>query len=399
MPLPSRERPPWVLVSAGFHEQGGQSKANAALAEHLLRRGHPIHLVGHDIAERFLGRPGCTVHRAARPMGADLLGVLWLRRRGRAVARAVCARHPGARVVVNGGNCHWGDLNWVHYVHCGWRPSLRGLSLRASLKELIAGALFRRHERKALAAARLVLANSEQTRALLVGRLSLEPGKVRTVHLGSDPGWAPAGAAERAEARAWLGQPEGCPLVVFVGGLGHDERKGFDALWAAWQRLCGSPDWDADLLVVGGGATSAAWQARIAAAGLAGRVRLLGFTDRVRQVLAAADLLVSPVRYEPYGLNVQEAVCRGVPALVSARAGVVEQFPPELAEMVLPDPDDARDLAHRLRRWRADMAGWRLRFEPLGEELRERTWETMAAELVAVVEGQAMRSGALAHER
>jgi hypothetical protein len=100
-------------------------------------------------------------------------------------------------------------------------------------------------------------------------------------------------------------------------------------------------------------------------------------------------VLVSPVRYEPYGLNVQEAVCRGVPALVSARAGVVEQFPPDLADMVLPDPDDARDLGARLRRWRADADGWRRRFAPLGAALRARGWDAMAAEIVELAEADA----------
>ena len=33
-------------------------------------------------------------------------------------ARLVGAK--GARVVVNGGNCRWGDVNWVHYVHAAW---------------------------------------------------------------------------------------------------------------------------------------------------------------------------------------------------------------------------------------------------------------------------------------
>jgi glycosyltransferase involved in cell wall biosynthesis len=178
----------------------------------------------------------------------------------------------------------------------------------------------------------------------------------------------------------------GRPLVLFLGGLGHDERKGFDTLWRAWSALCADPAWDADLLVAGGGAAASQWDARVAAAGLSRRVRLLGFTDCVFNLLAAADLLVSPVRYESYGLNVQEAICRGVSALVSARAGVVEQFLPELAEMILPNPDDAADLAVRLWRWRADVDGWRNRFEPLGRKLRTRGWDTMARELVQLVE-------------
>jgi glycosyltransferase involved in cell wall biosynthesis len=111
---------------------------------------------------------------------------------------------------------------------------------------------------------------------------------------------------------------------------------------------------------------------------------MVGFTNRVFDLLAAADLLVSPVRYEPYGLNVQEALCRGVPAIVSNEAGVAEEYPPELAEMCLQNPNDPNELADRLRHWRADMAGWRERFRPLSARLRSRTWDDMAREIVAV---------------
>lgn len=383
MPRPS---PPWVLVSAGFHEQGGQSKANAALADHLLDRGSPVHLVGHDVDPRFVGRPGCTIHRVPRPLNADLLGVFALRSRGRSAIRRVVAEHPSARVVVNGGCCSWPGINWVHYVHHGWTRLSPGASFRARLKERLAGWLFRRQERRALRLARLVFTNSERTRELVCGRVGVEPARARVVYLGGESSWLPPSGAERRAARAWLGQPDGRPLAVFVGGFGHDERKGFDTLWQAWRSLCDDPAWDVDLVAAGGGAGEPGWRRRIADANLSPRVRMIGFTDRVFEVLAAADLLVSPVRYEPYGLNVQEAVCRGVPSLVSAAAGVVEQYPADLGELVLPDPDDWRDLAARLRRWRADVAGWRKRFVPFSERLRRRSWADMAAEIVRLAE-------------
>jgi glycosyltransferase involved in cell wall biosynthesis len=159
-----------------------------------------------------------------------------------------------------------------------------------------------------------------------------------------------------------------------------------DTVWEAWRRLCQDAAWDVDLVVAGGGSGASAWRDRIVRSGLAGRVRLLGFTDRVYDLLAAADLLLSPVRYEPYGLNVQEALCRGVPALVSSCAGVAERYPAELAPLLLPDPNDAPDLAARLRRWRQDPDGWRRRIEPLAGSLRAYTWELMARRIVELAE-------------
>jgi len=79
--------------------------------------------------------------------------------------------------------------------------------------------------------------------------------------------------------------------------------------------------------VAGGGSGLARWKSEVANSGLQYRARFLGSTDRIPEVLAAADLLVSPVRYEAYGLNVQEAICRGVPAMVSRDAGMPNAIP------------------------------------------------------------------------
>lgn len=382
-------RAPWVLVAGGFHRRGGMDKANAALATYLVGRGTPVHLVAHHVAHELAARAGVTVHEAARPAGSFLLGERLLARRGREVARRVTARWPGARVLVNGGNCVWPDINWVHSVHRAWPPADGGAPRWFKLKNRLTGALARGGERRAILCARVVIANSERTRRDLIRHLGLDPERVRALYLGSDEAHGAVTAAERAEARRWLSIPEGRLLVVFAGALGHDQNKGFDTLWAAWESLCARGGWDADLLVAGEGRGLGAWRARVASAGLGGRVRLLGFTERLSEVYAAADLLVSPVRYEAYGLNVHEAICRGVPALVSGRAGVAERYPAELREMILPNPEDADDLARRLRRWSADPLGWKERFAPLAAVLRRHTWEDMARQLVAFVEGGA----------
>lgn len=376
---------PWVLVSGGFHGRGGMDRANAALAAHLLDRGHRVHLVAHDVDPTLSSRPGVTVDRVARPAGSFLAGELLLGRRGRAVARRVTAGQPGARVVVNGGCCRWPDVNWVHCLHAAWPCRDEGAPAWFKAKNRLMKAMARWRERRALAAARVVIANSEKTRRDLIRRLGVPASRVYTVHLGSDPSSGPATPDERAAARRWLGVAPERRVVVFVGALSHDNNKGLDTLLAAWRRLCSKPDWDADLIVAGGGNALRRWRERVAGAGLAGRVRMPGFTERVSELLAAADLLVSPVRYEAYGLNVHEAICRGVPALVSAAAGVAELYPPELGEMLLPDAEDGDDLAARLLRWRGGVDEWKGRFAPLSRALRERTWERMAEQFVAVV--------------
>jgi glycosyltransferase involved in cell wall biosynthesis len=383
----TRTRAPWVLVGGGFHTRGGQDKANAALADYLLRRGHPVHLVGHDIDPDFLDRPGATAHRITRPAGRHLLGWLPLRYYGGRVAAEVRAANPAARVVVNGGVCPWPDINWVHSVHHAWHPADEGAPLWFRAKNRLFKWWARRGERHAIRRARMVVANSVQTRQHLIRHLGLDPDRVHVVYLGADPAWGPPAAQEREEQRRRLGIPDDRPVVLFVGALSHDNNKGFDTLLAAWRARVAAGNWDAMLLVAGSGNGLLRWQREVVRVGLGGNIRFLGFCQEVMGLLAGVDLLVSPSRYEAYGLNVQEAVCRGVPALVSSRAGIVERYPPDLAEMVLPDPEDRDDLARRLLHWRADVDGWRARFRPLSDALRGHTWADMAARIVSLAEG------------
>ncbi len=376
----------WVLVAGDFHPFGGMDRANAALARYLGDRNVNLHLVAHQVDPEFLNRPNIAVHLVPRTFRSDALGEWALARRGRKVARDVMARWRDAHVVVNGGNCSWPDVNWVHFVHHAWTCVDRSGPAWAKAKDRMVNAWARRTERRATQCARLVIANSDRTRRDLIEHVGIEPGRLLTIQLGSDPGWRPPTAAERTAARARVGAAADRPLAVFVGALGNDQRKGFDTLWTAWRRLCAGSDWDVDLVVAGGGRTLRDWRHHAECAGLAHRTRFLGFTDRVFDLLAAADVLVSPVRYEAYGLNVQEAICRGVPALVSADAGIADRYPPSLADMILPDPNDAQDLAARMIRWRSDIDGWKRRIAPLSDAFRRYTWADMAATIVATIE-------------
>lgn len=380
---------PWVMVAGGFHQMGGMDKANAALASYLIEQNTPVHLVGHRVDRALGDHPLVTVHSAPRPAGAFLLGEWYLEKYGRKVAQQVTARWPEARVLVNGGNCRWADINWVHCVHHAWPRVDEGAPAWFRLKNRLAKTVAKRRERASLREARLVIANSERTRQDLIAHLNLDPERVKKVYLGTDAAWGQATAEERRAARAGLNVPAQIPLLVFVGALGHDRNKGFDTLLAAWRKLRAQTDWQARLIVAGGGQAVAEWRERIARAGLSEQIRLLGFSDRVAELLAAADLLVSPARYEAYGLNVREAICRGVPALVSGRAGVAEHYPPELAEMILPDAEDVDGLAGRLLQWRSKAAYWKDRFLPLADKLRSYTWADMARRIVAQAEASA----------
>jgi glycosyltransferase involved in cell wall biosynthesis len=105
--------------------------------------------------------------------------------------------------------------------------------------------------------------------------------------------------------------------------------------------------------------------------------------------MAACDVLIHPARYEPYGLAVHEAVSRGIPAIVSASAGVAERYPDSLGSLLLREPESASALHDALMRWRNDTSFHGNRILEFSHALRARTWDDMAREIVATIEDRA----------
>ena len=264
-------------------------------------------------------------------------------------------------------------MGWLYYAPVWFK-----------LKSRIDKSIARSREKSALRDSRVVIANSNRTRNDLIA-LGVPPEKIHTIYLGADTS-TPITPEDRIAARTWLGKDPERPLAVFVGALGFDTNKGVDTLVESWRRLCARPNWDVDLIVAGGGRGVESWRRRIEQAGIASRIKMLGFTDRVTELLAASDVLVSPVRYESYGLGIQEAVCRGVPAIISAAAGISERYPAELSGLILRDPTSVDELVERLLSWRAAIPSWKESIKPLAAELRARSWNDMARDFVSVVE-------------
>jgi glycosyltransferase involved in cell wall biosynthesis len=372
----------WLIVAGDLTPLGGMDAANHALARYLAARGR-VHLVAHRAWPDLMALPSVSLHEVWRPLNRHVLGSPLLSRAGQRVWRRL--RDSGARAIVNGGNCRIPDVNWVHYLHAA-----DGVTGARSTPRQIRRTLTRRRdvaaERMALRAARIVICNSRRTRDDVVERLRIDASRVRVIYYGCDPlRFSLASAEQRGAARAVWAQPGDRPLVGFVGALG-DRRKAFDTVFRAWADLCRRPGWDVDLLVVGDGAERPAWERCAADAGLSGRIRFAGFRADVPDILAALDALVHPARYEAYGLSVREALCRGVPALVSAGAGVAEHYPPELAGLLIDDPDDPSELKAKLLAWRRSLEATRAAVLPLSRQLRAWTWDAMAAQIVECID-------------
>jgi len=377
---------PWLLVAGDFTPLGGMDAANHALARHLGSSipDRDVHLVTHRAWPDLQSMPGLTIHCVRRPFGHHALGSSLLARAGRRVWTHLAPR--GVQPLVNGGNCAIpGAVNWVHYLHAAYRPAVAASALRRA-KGAITHNRDLAAERAALVDAPLVICNSRRTRDDVVRHIGVEPSRTCVVYYGGDPvRFSRVTPDDRAAARLRFGWPSERPLVAFVGALG-DRRKAFDTVFAAWADLCSDRQWDADLVVVGSGAEQPAWVRKAREAGCADRFRFVGFRCDVPELLAAVDALVHPARYEAYGLSVREALSRGIPAIVSRSAGVAEEYPASLDDLLLSNPDDAGELAERLRRWRRNRAALSAAVAPVGEALRARTWDHMGAEIIAAVE-------------
>jgi glycosyltransferase involved in cell wall biosynthesis len=371
-----------MIVAGDFTPLGGMDVANYALARYLGARD-AVHLVTHRAWDDLRGTR-MTVDCVPRPFGAHAVGAPLLDHAGR---RAWARRRASdAHAIVNGGNCRIdGAICWVHYLHAAYDADVYGSPVRRA-KQVVVSRRDRAAEAAVLNEASLVICNSARTREDVLRAYSVEASRVHVVYYGVDPiRFGPVTAADRKAAKRALGCTPDRPLVGFVGALG-DRRKAFDTLFAAWCALCRDPRWDADLMVVGAGAELDAWRELARHRLLGDRVRFAGFRRDVPDVLAAFDALVHPARYEAYGLSAHEALCRGVPTLVTKTAGVAEQYPAALTDLLIANPDDADEVRARLEGWRSRMDVWRDVTAGAAAKLRQRTWDVMASEIVALAE-------------
>lgn len=123
-------------------------------------------------------------------------------------------------------------------------------------------------------------------------------------------------------SRRALGLPADVPLLAFVGRL--ERTKGASdlaGLLAAVRRRAGL---DVHLVVAGEGPELAGFRREVEQLGLDGVVHELGWTDRVPEVLAAADAVVLPSRCEGLPQVLVQAIAVGTPFVAYRVDGAAE---------------------------------------------------------------------------
>jgi glycosyltransferase involved in cell wall biosynthesis len=378
----------WAIVASDFVRTGGMDVANVGLASRLASQTQ-VDLVTHRLDEALKSNRNVKLHLVPRPLGIQLLGETRLKRAAAAFQREHGAKNVTA--IVNGGNCFWpNSVNWVHYVHAAFEPTVHGSWLRR-LKAQFHRKRSLAWEKKALHLAKMVICNSDLTRKHVIEMLNIPADRTRTVYYGIDAAqFRPSEPAERIALRQSFGWHDDAPRVLFVGALG-DRRKGFDTLASAWEMLCSNPSWSGRLVVVGIGAELKLWQERFQRGHAAGTVDFLGFRKDVANLMKAADALVAPTRYEAYGLGVHEAICCGLATFVSAESGVGERFPKTLDNFLLQNPEDAELLAEKLLLWKQNRQTLGDELKHFSVELRSRSWDDMADEIIEACSAVTLR--------
>jgi lipopolysaccharide/colanic/teichoic acid biosynthesis glycosyltransferase len=172
--------------------------------------------------------------------------------------------------------------------------------------------------------------SDEDRQTALRERIATEASKATTIYNGVDLDAYPPKAScspDTARLRSNLNIPQASPVVGIVGRVVRE--KGYFE-FAEMARLVSASRSDVYFLVVGDALPSdrdgvvAEFRRRIEAAGLQGRFRFAGFTDRVADYLRVMDIFVLPSYREGFPRSVLEAMSSGLPVVATNIRGCRE---------------------------------------------------------------------------
>lgn len=206
-----------------------------------------------------------------------------------------------------------------------------------------------------------------------LGRMRAARGKVEVLYLGI--GDAPATSRSPAAIRDELGVKEGEGLVVTASRLAP--QKALPVMF----RALASADTPFVLAVLGTGPQEEELRRVAAEAGIAERVRWLGFRADVADYIAAGDVFCLSSVWEGVPLAAQEAILLGVPIVATAVGGMPELVEDAVTGRLVPAGDPAA-LAAALRQVLGSEALRKTFADGARERLRERfSTERMLARL------------------
>lgn len=242
----------------------------------------------------------------------------------------------------------------------------------------------------------LIIAECPQDRRDLLDLYDADPGRIRVVPCGYDPGeMAPVDANV---ARRRLGWQEGDFRVLQLGRM--VQRKGVDNVIEALGVLRDRYGREARLCVVGGDERDGPELARLRQvaeqAGVTACVDFVGRKDRdeLKWYYSASDVFVTTPWYEPFGITPVEAMACGRPVVGSDTGGIRSTIKDGKTGFLVP-ARDPQALAARLAQLASD-ATLRQKMGWAGARRARRlfTWQQVGKDLLAVYDELAVRTRA-----
>lgn len=170
---------------------------------------------------------------------------------------------------------------------------------------------------------------------------TIDPSKITCIYNGIDiDNYHPQFNVINDPVRVKLDFSPDTPVAIFVGS--GFTRKGLDDLLEA---LVFAVDWQ--LLVIGKDKKQNRFIEKSRKLGVNNRVHFLGVQTQVQDFYSAADLLIHPAWYEPFGNVVLEAMAMGRGVLVSSNCGASELVEEGINGYVF-DTGDSKQLANLL---------------------------------------------------
>jgi glycosyltransferase involved in cell wall biosynthesis len=194
------------------------------------------------------------------------------------------------------------------------------------------------------------IAISNRVRDDLITTFGMPPERIDVIYNGVDiEAFSPAHREQvRSQMREQLRLNAGDAAAIFVAN--EFQRKGLDVLLHALGRM--KAGIRPRLIVVGDTQDPALTlddcKSMARSLGIADRVRFVGASDRVQDYFAAADFMVLPTLYEPFGLVILEAFAGGIPAVFSRCAGASEIVREGREAFLIDDPADVEEVASRM---------------------------------------------------
>lgn len=169
-------------------------------------------------------------------------------------------------------------------------------------------------EKAGMQAADRVIAVSELTRRIVIGKYGILADKVVTVHNAVRFGESEEAAPERAVKDK---------VVTFLGRITYQKGPDYfvEAAAKVLQRVS-----DVRFVMAGSGDLMNHVVRRVAQLGIADRFHFTGFLKggEVQRMFRLSDVYVMPLVSEPFGISPLEAMRSGVPVIISRQSGVAE---------------------------------------------------------------------------